>query len=171
MRLRINKHKIFSTVLNVIGLTLAFTIFLVLMVQVIYDLGFDRGYPDADKIVKLEFSNPTTPGVYGANFSRPFIEYIKEHIPQAEAVTCIEYGGRSTFKKIDSETSGVLLSYIFSDYDLVRVFPFEFTQGDSSAFQTAGTILISESAAKKLFGVKPNIPAIRLRGNCCTYTL
>ena len=152
MRLRINKHKIFSTVLNVIGLTLAFTIFLVLMVQVIYDLGFDRGYPDADKIVKLEFSNPTTPGVYGANFSRPFIEYIKEHIPQAEAVTCIEYGGRSTFKKIDSETSGVLLSYIFSDYDLVRVFPFEFTQGDSSAFQTAGTILISESAAKKLFG-------------------
>ena len=41
MSLRINKHKIFSTALNVIGLTLAFSVFLVLIVQVIYDLGYD----------------------------------------------------------------------------------------------------------------------------------
>lgn len=149
MRLRINKHKIFSTVLNVIGLTLAFTIFLVLMVQVIYDLGFDRGYPDADKIVRVEHGPG---GDYYYLFSRPFVEYLKEHMPQAEAISCFEPGRQATFKEANTEKPGVLLSYALSDNDLIRVFPFEFIQGDSSEYQAPNTALISESAARKLFG-------------------
>ena len=64
MRLRFNRHKLFSTVLNIIGLTLAFSVFLILMVQVVYDTRYDLGYPDTDKIVRLEYSDPISPGVY-----------------------------------------------------------------------------------------------------------
>ena len=85
MRLRFNRHKTFSTVLNVIGLTLAFSVFLILTVQVVYDTRYDLNYPDTDKIVRLEYSDPTSPGVYGVQLSRPFIEHLKTFFPQAEA--------------------------------------------------------------------------------------
>ena len=101
MRLRFNRHKTFSTVLNVIGLTLAFSVFLILTVQVVYDTRYDLNYPDTDKIVRLEYSDPTSPGVYGVQLSRPFIENLKTFFPQAEAVSCYWYyknGNRSPFK-------------------------------------------------------------------------
>ena len=74
MSIRINRHKIFSTALNIVGLTLAFSVFQILTVQVVYDTRYDLNYPDTDKIVRLEYSDPTSPGVYGVQFSRPFIE-------------------------------------------------------------------------------------------------
>ena len=160
MSLRINKHKIFSTVLNVIGLTLAFSVFLVLMVQVIYDLGYDRGYPDADKIVRVERSWDGWSGYY---LNRPTIEYLKEHTPKAEAVACFQAWGPERFKESDTEKPGILLSYALSDTDITRVFPFDFIQGDSSGYQAPGAVLISKSAARKLFGEESPI------GKCIDY--
>ena len=93
MRLRFNRHKLFSTVLNIIGLTLAFSVFLILMVQVVYDTRYDLGYPDTDKIVRLEYSDPTSPGVYSVQLSRPIIEQLKGYFPQVEAVACYRHPG------------------------------------------------------------------------------
>ena len=39
-----------ASVLNIAGLTLAFTAFYVMMVQVTYDLGYNRSIRDADRI-------------------------------------------------------------------------------------------------------------------------
>ena len=128
MRLRFNRHKTFSTVLNVIGLTLAFSVFLILTVQVVYDTRYDLNYPDTDKIVRLEYSDPTSPGVYGVQLSRPFIENLKTFFPQAEAVSCYWYyknGNRSPFKEANTETPGIMLRYTQTDFDLLRVFPFD----------------------------------------------
>ena len=141
MRLRFNRHKTFSTVLNVIGLTLAFSVFLILTVQVVYDIRYDLNYPDTDKIVRLEYSNPTSPGVYGVQLSRPLIEHLKTFFPQAEAVSCYRYfknGNRSPFKEANTETPGIMLRYTQTDFDLLRVFP--------------GTAVISQKAAAKVFG-------------------
>ena len=154
MRLRFNRHKIFSTVLNIIGLTLAFSVFLILMVQVVYDTRYDLGYPDADKIVRLEYSDPTTPGVYGVQCCRPFIEFVKDFIPQAEAVSCYHYykNNSSRFKESGSEMPGIQIKYASTDFDLLRIFPFEFTQGDTSGYRAPWTAVISESTAARLFG-------------------
>ena len=155
MRLRFNRHKTFSTVLNVIGLTLAFSVFLILTVQVVYDTRYDLNYPDTDKIVRLEYSDPTSPGVYGVQLSRPFIENLKTFFPQAEAVSCYWYyknGNRSPFKEANTETPGIMLRYTQTDFDLLRVFPFEFIEGDTSGYRAPGTAVISQKAAAKVFG-------------------
>ena len=155
MRLRFNRHKTFSTVLNVIGLTLAFSVFLILTVQVVYDTRYDLNYPDTDKIVRLEYSDPTSPGVYGVQLSRPFIEHLKTFFPQAEAVSCYWYyknGNRSPFKEANTETPGIMLRYTQTDFDLLRVFPFEFIEGDTSGYRAPGTAVISQKAAAKVFG-------------------
>ena len=119
MRLRFNRHKLFSTVLNIIGLTLAFSVFLILMVQVVYDTRYDLGYPDTDKIVRLEYSDPTSPGVYSVQLSRPIIEQLKGYFPQVEAVACYRYYKNSSgnFKEADTDIPGVRVRYATTDPD------------------------------------------------------
>ena len=154
MRLRFNRHKIFSTVLNIIGLTLAFSVFLILMVQVVYDTRYDLGYPDTDKIVRIEYSDPTSPGVYGVQLSRPIIEQLKGYFPQVEAVACYRYykNNSGNFKEADTDIPGVRVRYATTDFDLLRVFPFEFVEGDTSGYRAPGTAVISERGARKVFG-------------------
>lgn len=155
MNLRFNRHKIFSTVLNTVGLTLAFSVFLILTVQVVYDTTYDLGYPDTDKIVRLEYSDPTSPGIYGVQVCRPLIEYLKTFFPQAEAVACYRYyknGAWDNFKEAGTDMPGITLTYAQTDFDLLRVFPFEFIEGDTSGYRAPGTAVISRSAAAKLFG-------------------
>ena len=154
MRLRFNRHKLFSTVLNIIGLTLAFSVFLILMVQVVYDTRYDLGYPDTDKIVRIEYSDPTSPGVYGVQLSRPIIEQLKGYFPQVEAVACYRYykNNSGNFKEADTDIPGVRVRYATTDFDLLRVFPFEFVEGDTSGYRAPGTAVISERGARKVFG-------------------
>ena len=154
MRLRFNRHKIFSTVLNIIGLTLAFSVFLILMVQAVYDTRYDLGYPDTDKIVRIEYSDPTSPGVYGVQLSRPIIEQLKGYFPQVEAVACYRYykNNSGNFKEADTDIPGVRVRYATTDFDLLRVFPFEFVEGDTSGYRAPGTAVISERGARKVFG-------------------
>ena len=45
----LRRYKV-ASVLNIAGLTLAFTAFYVMMVQVTYDLGYNRSIKDADRI-------------------------------------------------------------------------------------------------------------------------
>ena len=154
MRLRFNRHKLFSTVLNIIGLTLAFSVFLILMVQVVYDTRYDLGYPDTDKIVRIEYSDPTSPGVYGVQLSRPIIEQLKGYFPQVEAVACYRYykNNSGNFKEADTDIPGVRVRYATTDFDLLRVFPFEFVEGDTSGYRAPGTAVISERGARQVFG-------------------
>lgn len=57
MNFRFFNHRLFSALLNFIGLTLAFSAFLVIMVQVVYDYGYDRNYEDAERIFRVETSS------------------------------------------------------------------------------------------------------------------
>lgn len=154
MKPRLNRNRIFPTVLNILGLTLAFSVFMILSVQVRYDLRYDLNYEGTDRIVRVEYSEPTSPGQYSTVLSRPFIEYLRMNVPQAEAVSCYRYykGATSTFKEAGSDGPGVKLRVSGSDFDLLNVFPFKFVQGDTSGYHAPLTAVISEKGAERLFG-------------------
>ena len=121
-RIRFNRHTLFSTVLNVTGLTLALSVFMILMVQVMYDLRYDRCYP------------PGGTGEFFPVVSRPMIEYLRTAVPQAEAVATYQYmkGRSELFNETGSDKTGVNLRFGNSDHDLLRVFPFRFISGDTT---------------------------------------
>lgn len=152
--MRLYGNRLFPKILNVLGLTLAFSIFLILTVQVMYDFGYDRGYPNSERIFRLEYSFPSEPGVYGVQISRPAIEYMKDNIPQAEAISCYRYykGEESSFIWTGTDNPGIGLKVAESDFDLLKVFPFEFIEGDTTGFHAPWTAVISEKGARKLFG-------------------
>ena len=49
-----------AIVLNVLGLSVAFAAFLVIMIQLDYDLGFDKFHKDRDRIFRLEYTKQRT---------------------------------------------------------------------------------------------------------------
>ncbi|MDR0794658.1 MAG: ABC transporter permease, partial [Tannerella sp.] len=142
--------------LNILGLSVAFAAFLVIMIQLDYDYGFDKFHKDSDKIFRMESIMPM-----GATaiVSRPIAEAFFESSPYivAGAITNplssmfggddvnfqIEIDGkRNSFKeKILTATSG------FTD-----VFTFDFAEGAPNALQTPDNVIIPLSLSRKLFG-------------------
>ncbi len=152
--IRFNRHTLFSTVLNIAGLTLAFSIFMTVMVQVMYDLRYDRNYPGYGKVYRLESMLPTNPGMWYATVSRPVIEHLKTSLPQAEAVSVYEYakGMTQLFNETGTDNPGVSLRTAYSEHDLLKVFPFEIISGDTAGYGAPRTAVISAKGARKLFG-------------------
>lgn len=57
------KSRLLGAVLNLLGLTVAFTAFMVIMIQVLHDWRYDRNYPGSDRTFRLEFVyDPSSPG-------------------------------------------------------------------------------------------------------------
>lgn len=151
--------------LNILGLSVAFIAFLLLMMQWDYDRTFDRHDPNADKIYRIDRN-----GV--AVICRPLAEMITQqaspHI-QAGCLLNIEKempfivdrnGDQVTFKE----------SYISATPDIVDVFHFDMIEGDTKALEEKSKFLISESIARKWFGNEPAVgkAVFGVSGNSCT---
>lgn len=59
-----------ASLLNIVGLSLAFASFFVIMTQVDYDYSFNKGYKDYDKIFRVEFDGNKS-GAWQNNLPRP----------------------------------------------------------------------------------------------------
>lgn len=151
--------------LNILGLSVAFIAFMLLMMQWDYDRTFDRHDPNADKIYRIDRN-----GV--AVICRPLAEMITQqaspHI-QAGCLLNIEKempfivdrnGDQVTFKE----------SYISSTPDIVDVFHFDMIEGDTKALEERSKFLIPQSIARKWFGDEPAVgkAIYSLQGNSCT---
>lgn len=62
-----------AALLNIAGLTVAFASFMLIMMQVWYELGYDRCYPNANRIYGLCFQVPQS-GDLGTVLPRPLAE-------------------------------------------------------------------------------------------------
>ena len=153
MNFRFFNHRLFSALLNFIGLTLAFSAFLVIMVQVVYDYGYDRNYEDAERIFRVENKFMSRVG-YSTVLSRPMIEAMKSASPEIEAGGCYNYTkgwNVAVALEDDGRQSEYKVGYGIIEKSLLNVFPFDFVVGDTSKFEPF-TVIISESTAKLLFG-------------------
>ncbi|MBO8482362.1 MAG: ABC transporter permease, partial [Muribaculum sp.] len=153
MNFRFFNHRLFSALLNFIGLALAFSAFLVIMVQVVYDYGYDRNYEDAGRIFRVENKFMSRTG-YSTALSRPIIEAMKSASPEIEAGGCYNYSkGWNVAVSLadDGQQNEYRARYGIIEKSLLKVFPFDFITGDTSRFEPF-TVIISESTAKLLFG-------------------
>ena len=140
-----------AMILNILGLAVAFTAFMLLMMQWNYDRQFDRNDPNADRIFRIAAQwdagrAALTCGPYGFAFmqSSPHIVggCLLYALPGDESFTIEENGQRRVFKdKLHKVTSG-----------LTKVFHFDLVEGDANALEASDKILIPESTARRWFG-------------------
>ena len=149
-----------ATILNILGLSVAFAAFIVIMIQLNYDYGFDKCHKDYDKIFRVEISIPLFSEKPVPLISRPIAERFFESSPYIVAGALSSHtisgmgenenffhvendaGDRNYFKeKIETISPGFL-----------DVFTFDFVEGSGDALKTPGNIIIPLSLSRKLFG-------------------
>lgn len=140
-----------ASLLNVLGLSIAYVAFMIIMMQVNYDYTFDSSTQNASSIYRLEF-------VYGkgsqAVVSRPFARAFTESSPHIEAGAITASWQQNNFFFVEREGSKV--GYKEACWpvlpELTKVFHFDFIEGSEQALDEPNAVLLPESMAKKLFG-------------------
>ena len=139
-----------ATALNILGLSVAFAAFMVIMIQLDYDFGFDKCHKDYDKIFRLEVIEESESQV---NICRPLAELFLASSPHIVA-GAVTFGSESIFFHIESE--GVKNFYEEKSErvspEFTDVFTFDITEGVQDALKTPEHVLIPLSLSRKLFG-------------------
>ena len=153
----IRRFKLAAT-LNILGLSVAFAAFMVIMIQLDYDYGFDKHYNDYDKIFRVEYIRNASAQ---ANLCRPLADRFIESSPNILAGGIAQMRlSQTRFHLLDDEArnmfeeNSLMVTSTFFD-----VFSFDFVEGSNEGFIDieSGNIFIPLSMSRKLFGSEPAV--------------
>lgn len=156
--LHVLRHYKTASILNIIGLSAAFAAFLILMMKVSYELGYDKFHPDSERLCKLELFSQEANSTYEIIPRGTINEFIRSssHI-ESGAALMPAWAGESYFTYTrNGEKVGLLNKVIQVDPVFVsEVIGFEMVEGGADCLQDPGHILIPESMAKQFIGPNP----------------
>jgi putative ABC transport system permease protein len=140
------------TMLNILGLVIGITLFILISLLLNFELSYDGFHPDKNKILQVcgkdlksgelsAFTALPLPMTLADDF--PEVKYVVGIWPMIQKESLIKYG--------ESEFSG--MTGASAEPDIFNIFGYEIIQGDArNALRYADQIAISRSAAFKLFG-------------------
>ena len=149
----LRRYKI-SSLLNVIGLTLAFTAFYVIMTQVWWELGYNRSLHEADRIYLVENEDWYEPGKWSSWLNRPVPERVIASTAGVEVGGCMWGGfGSGTcwtsnepsfgYNKFSASCGSVSLPFL-------DVFAFRSVEGDVHDLEKPKSVIVSREAAERM---------------------
>ena len=140
-----------ATLLNVLGLSIAFTAFMVIMMQVNYDYTFDSCQPEANSIYRMDMDFQ---GNMSAVISRPFARGFTESSPHIKAGMIMASWSSELFYSVEKngERQNFQDPAVSTSPEITRVFHFDMVEGDETALDPPGTAMIPASMARRLFG-------------------
>lgn len=149
----LRRYKI-SSLLNVIGLTLAFTAFYVIMTQVWWELGYNRSLHEADRIYLVENEDWYEPGKWSSWLNRPVPERVIASTAGVEVGGCM-WGGFGSgacwtsnepsfgYNKFSASCGSVSLPFL-------DVFAFRSVEGDVHDLGKPKSVIVSREAAERM---------------------
>ena len=140
-----------STLINILGMSVAFAAAMILMVQVRWDTTYDANFKGHGQVFRME-NNWMDKGLYGTYFSRPIIEVAKAASPNIEAVGTFGWMAQEVTLKKDGEETVLSVPSAPVDSSMFSVFPFEWVEGSAREFTAGETAVVSEKYAKIFFG-------------------
>ena len=140
-----------STLINILGMSVAFAAAMILMVQVRWDTTYDANFEGHKQVFRME-NNWMDKGLFSTSFSRPMIEIIKTASPNIEAVGTYWTMPHEVTLKKDGEETILSVPSARVDSSMFSVFPFEWVEGSAREFTAGETAVVSEEYAKTFFG-------------------
>ena len=140
-----------ATVLNVLGLSVAFVAFMLIMMQVSYDNRFDSCQPEAERIFRFDLGNSTG---QQAVIARPLARIFTESSPHIKAgciVSCFMQDYFFSVKR-NEERVNFMEKWWFASPEIMQVFDFKMLEGDDKALMEPNSCILPESLARKFFG-------------------
>ena len=140
-----------TSLLNVVGMSVAFAAIYLIMVQVKYDFSYDKVIPNSENIYRLEIPNWWQEGKYMHTWNRQLPDDICEGIPEIEAGGTIEtyaWSGNNYSIKRNHTIDNLKIKTVEAELEGLEVFHFEFIEGGLENF-TISSMIISEETAEK----------------------
>ena len=146
------KSSAVSKMLNIVGMAMAFAALYVIMVQVNFDLGYNKKVKDSDRIYAISMPDWYTPGNWKTTLSRPLCENVINN------VSCVECGGTTSIGKGYSEkfslqedgSGSFYLNVSQSSLGAFKVFSVETVEGSIDNIVPWKDLVISDTKAEKL---------------------
>ncbi len=158
-----------STILNIVGLSCAFATFIIISMQIRYDVTYDRHNENFDSIYQLVFKNVNNERV-DEIFDRPVIAKIKDNTSTIEHISILSRKENDRLTLLGKNKLNIT-QYIFTcDEDITNVFTFEFIEGNKLALQDPTNLIVSDKFAKQWYGDKSPIGEMVSSGNV-VYTI
>lgn len=147
------KSSAVSKMLNIVGMAMAFAALYVIMVQVNFDLGYNKKVKDSDRIYAISMPDWFTPGNWRTTLSRPLCENVINN------VSCVECGGTTSIGKgyysekfflQEDGNSSFYLNVSQSSLGAFKVFSVEAVEGSIDNIVPWKDLVISDTKAEKL---------------------
>lgn len=147
------RKKTFS-ILNIIGLTLGITIFLLVLEYFSYQSGFNSWHTRLDNLYRVDLAgpngkSPSTPPALGPDIKKsiPGIQTVArytDNFTSGAVISCIPRGGKEKLSFQEQRC-------VFVDKTFLEIFSFPLISG-SNQLDDPHAVVITASIAKKLFG-------------------
>ena len=151
----LRSHKT-ASVLNILGLAIAFTAFYVIAAQVWYSVTYNSAIKDSDRIyiVSPDWNHGLEGGPdWSENCPQPATRKAVAAMPEAEMYTWFSSNSNPQYVWNRSE-DGEFLKYNFGSYDFstdaVDMFGFESVDGDLRRLTEPSTVIVSRTAAERM---------------------
>ncbi|MEO1253571.1 MAG: ABC transporter permease [Bacteroidota bacterium] len=147
------KHKFYSFI-NILGLSIGLTCFLLISLYVVDELGYDKFHKDSDRIYRMDFSG----NINGSEFitalaSAPTGPTMPKEFPEVEEAIRFRGSGNWTVRRKEETNAYNEENVVFVDKNFFTFWDFKLLSGDpNTCLERPNTLVIDQSTAKKIFG-------------------
>ena len=160
------KHKFYSLI-NVLGLSIGLTCFLLISLYVVDELNYDNFHADADNIYRMDFSGT----INGSEFitalaSAPAGLTMPTEYPEVEEAVRLRNVGNRTVRKKESIEAYNEENVAFVDPNFFTFWDYKLLEGDiETCLVRPNTLVLSEASAEKIFGDEDPVGQIVVLGS------
>jgi putative ABC transport system permease protein len=139
-----------AIVLNVLGLSVAFAAFMVIMEQVRHEWTFEDSHPQAQHIFRADIFRGD--GEYAIH-ARPLVDAVIAASPRIETGTLINPFLSRIYVTVGEgeEKQGFRERFVTCYPDITRIFGFSFVEGDAACLNDPEKVMIPLSMARRMF--------------------
>ncbi len=144
-----------SSVLNIVGMAVAFAAVYLIAVQVKFDLSYNRVIPNSERIYRLEYPGwDNEMNRWDIWWNRQYPDKLAAICPEVEAAGSIGVMPHSRYQdeysiKRNATIENFTISVAGAEPEGLAVFPFEMLAGRLDDLKTEDDLIISESTAKR----------------------
>ena len=144
-----------SSVLNIVGMAVAFAAVYLIAVQVKFDLSYNRVIKNSERIYRLEHPSWSEDGTWTYSWNRRIPTEMCDVCPEIESAGAIYVLGNPQYQdeysvKRNSSIENFTISIGSAELSALAVFPFEFIAGGiDEEFKANQGMIISETIAKR----------------------
>jgi len=146
----IRSYKGYSLI-NILGLVVGLTCFILIMLYVQFELSFDNFHKNKDRIYRvIHRSNDYYMGSnYFAVSPAPLAKAMMDDLPEVQYASC---AGNQKNILLTNKDKKFYENGIIADENFLNIFSFKLLRGDKSTLSEPNTIYLTEKLAKKYFG-------------------